>query len=267
MAGALAELRRHVLARDFRSINPLSARVILLEAGPRIMASFPEDLSAKAVDQLEELGVEIRTGTKVTGIDAAGVHLGSEIIPCSVVLWGAGVRATSLTNTLGVPLDKAGRVLVEPDCAIPGHSDAFAIGDASYLEDEKKRPLPGVSPVAMQEARHVARWITRTVRNRNAAAEIPRDPFHYVDKGSMATIGRSRAIAQTGRMHLSGFVAWLAWLFVHIWFLVGFRNRIVVMLTWFWSYVTYQRGARLITGQAHAATSSREAKRETPPST
>ena len=267
MAGALAELRRHVLAKDFRSINPGSARVILLEAGPRIMASFPEDLSAKAVDQLEELGVEIRTGTKVTSIDEAGVHLGAEIIPCSVVLWGAGVRATSLTKTLGVPLDKSGRVLVERDCAIPGHGDAFAIGDASYLEDEKKRPLPGVSPVAMQEARHVARWITRTVRNGNAAGEIPRDPFHYVDKGSMATIGRSRAIAQTGRMHLSGFIAWLAWLFVHIWFLVGFRNRIVVMLTWFWSYVTYKRGARLITGQAHASMSSSTAEPAAPPPT
>jgi NADH dehydrogenase len=247
MAGALAELRRHVLAKDFRSINPRSARVILIEAGPRIMASFPEDLSVKAKEQLEELGVEIRTAAKVTGIDDAGVHLGAETIPCAVVLWGAGVRATALTKTLGVALDKSGRVLVEKDCAIPGHEDAFAIGDASYLEDEHQRPLPGVSPVAMQEARHVARWITRTVRS---ASAITRDPFRYVDKGSMATIGRSRAIAQTGRMHLSGFLAWLAWLFVHIWFLVGFRSRIVVMFTWFWSYVTYKRGARLITSYA-----------------
>ena len=208
------------------------------------MASFPEDLSAKATEQLEELGVEIRTGVRVTNIDGDGVHLdAAETLPCSVVLWGAGVRATSLAKTLGVRVDKTGRVLVDKDCSIPGRAGAFAIGDTAYLEDDHGKPLPGVSPVAMQQARHVARWITRTVRARREAV---REPFRYTDKGSMATIGRSRAIAWTGRMHLSGFVAWLAWLFVHIWFLVGFRSRIVVMFTWFWSYVTYRRGARLI---------------------
>jgi NADH dehydrogenase len=242
LAGALAELAKYVLAEDFRHIDPGAARVLLIEAGPRILAGFPEELADKAREQLEDLGVELKTGAKVTNIDRTGIYLdGGEKIDCSVVLWGAGVRATGLTQTLGVELDRSGRVKVEPDCTIPGYPDAFAIGDcALFLEDGK--PLPGVSPVAMQQARTVARSILR------AEQDKPKIVFHYFDKGSMATIGRSRAIAQMKRMQMSGFLAWLAWLFVHIWYLVGFRNRIVVMLTWFWSYVTYRRGARLITG-------------------
>jgi NADH dehydrogenase len=242
LAGALAELSRYVLDTDFRVIRPEKAKVRLLEAGPRILASFSEELSTSAVEQLAEIGVEVRTGAKVTKIDNTGVYLEGEKIACSVVLWGAGVRATALTKTLGVELDRAGRVVVEKDLTIPKHPEAYVIGDtAAFLHDGGK-PLPGVSPVAMQQARTVAKSIRR------ALEEKPRLDFSYFDKGSMATIGRKRAIAEMGKMRLSGFVAWMAWLFIHIWYLIGFRNRIVVLFTWFWSYVTYRRGARLITG-------------------
>lgn len=252
LAGALAELSRFVLAKDFRSVNPKLAKVRLLEAGERILPSFSEDLSRRAVEQLEELLVEVRTGTKVVGIDQSGVTLeGGRRIPASIVLWGAGVRATPLTKTLGVQLDRGGRVVVEPDLTMPGHPEAFCIGDACCFLHDGGNPLPGVSPVAMQMARTAAKSIVCAMKGRE------RVRFHYFDKGSMATIGRSRAIAQTGRMHMSGFLAWMAWLLVHIWFLIGFRNRFVVMFTWFWSYVTYRRGARLITNhavRAHADT-------------
>jgi NADH dehydrogenase len=243
MAGALSELSRFALARDFRSINPKSSRIILVEMGDRILPSFSEDLSAKAARQLEELGVEIRTKTKVTNIDAAGVHLGDDFIATSNVVWGAGVRATPLTQRFGVPLDRAGRIIVEPDCSIPGHPEVFAIGDtAAYLHQDGK-PLPGVSPVAMQQARYVARKIQAIARG-----EGWNEKFHYVDKGSMATIGRSRAIAEIGKLKLSGFLAWWAWLVVHLIFLIGFRNRLGVLFDWTYSYFTYQRGVRLITG-------------------
>jgi NADH:quinone reductase (non-electrogenic) len=245
LAGALAELSRFVLARDFRAIRPDSARILLLEGGSRILASFPEELSARATEQLEELGVHVRTGATVTRIERDGVWLGGEHLPASVVIWAAGVRATPITGTLGVDIDRAGRVPVLPDLTIKGHPDAFVIGDAALVLDARGQPLPGVSPVAMQEARTVARSIALGIDGK------PRVSFHYFDKGSMATIGRSRAIAQMGRIRLSGFLAWLAWLTVHLWYLIGFRNRFVVMFTWFWSYVTYRRGARLITDRRH----------------
>jgi NADH dehydrogenase len=240
LAGALAELARHVLARDFRTIDPSKAKVYLLEAGPRILPSFPEDLAARAVAQLEQLGVEVRTGAPVTDVEERGLRLGGDAIACSVILWAAGVRANPLTRTLGANLDRTGRVVVDRDLRIPGHPRAFVIGDAARFDDPEGKPLPGVSPVAMQEARAVARSIVRLVEGKEPL------PFRYVDKGELATVGRSRAIALIGRVHLSGFIAWVAWLLVHIFYLIGFKNRVVVMVVWAWSYITYRRGSRLI---------------------
>ncbi len=240
LAGALAELARHVLARDFRTIDPSKAKVYLLEAGPRILPSFPEDLAARAVAQLEQLGVEVRAGARVTDVGENRLRLEGETIACSVILWAAGVRANPLTRTLGANLDRTGRVVVDRDLRIPGHSRAFVIGDAARLDDAEGKPLPGVSPVAMQEARAVAKSIGRIVAGKEPL------PFRYVDKGELATVGRSRAIALIGRLHLSGFIAWVTWLFVHIFYLIGFKNRVVVMIVWAWSYITYRRGSRLI---------------------
>jgi NADH dehydrogenase len=242
LAGAIAELARFVLARDFRSVNPRSAEILLLEGGPKILPSFAPDLSESALRQLTAIGVKVRTGAQVTNIDEGGVYLGDEKIRAATVIWGAGVRATSLTARLGVPLDRAGRILIERDLTLPGQTRVFAIGDMTYLEQDGK-PLPGVSPVAMQMGRHVACNI------QNDLAGRPYEEFRYLDKGSMATIGRKAAIAELGKLHLSGFIAWMAWLMVHIFFLIGFRNRAIVIFNWAWSYFTYQRGARLITGR------------------
>lgn len=242
LAGAIAELARFVLARDFRNIRPEAAEILLLEAGPRILPSFAPDLSESAERQLTELGVKVRTGALVTNIDEHGVYLGDEIIKAATVIWGAGVRATALTARLGAPLNRAGHVLINRDLTLPGYHNAFAIGDMTYLEQDGK-PLPGVSPVAMQMGRCVARNI------KNDLAGKPYEEFRYLDKGSMATIGRKAAIAELGKLHLSGFMAWMAWLLVHIFFLIGFRNRFAVIFNWAWSYFTYQRGARLITGR------------------
>jgi NADH dehydrogenase len=241
-SGAFSELSKFVLDKDFRSIQPRETRVILLEAGPRILSAFPEDLSRHAVEQLQELGVEVRTGAMVTSIDDDGVHLGAERIETSTVVWAAGVSVTPLARSLGTPLDRQGRAIVGADLTIPGHPEVFAIGDMAHFEQDGK-PVPGLSPVAMQQARSAARAIKATL------AGQPRKRFRYVDKGTMATIGRSRAVAEAKGIHLHGFIAWLAWLFVHIWYLIGFRNRVIVMFEWLWSYVTYKRGARLITGQ------------------
>jgi NADH dehydrogenase len=243
LAGAIAELSKFVLDRDFRRIVPWQARVRLLEAGPRILPSFPEDLADSALAQLHELGVEVSTGARVTAIAENAVHLeGGEVIPCAAALWAAGVRGRALARTLGAPVDPAGRVIVEPDLSIPGHPRVFVIGDAACFRGEGGQPLPGVSQVAMQQARCVARTIRRAIVGRDSV------PFRYFDKGQMATIGRRRAVAMIQRMRMSGLLAWLAWLLVHIWYLIGFRNRLVVMITWAWSYFTYRRGARLITG-------------------
>jgi NADH dehydrogenase len=242
LAGAIAELSHFVLARDFRNIYPEEAEILMLEGGPKILPSFSPDLSKSAHRQLAELGVRVRTGAQVTDIDERGVHLGAERIRAATVIWAAGVRATALTERLGAPLDRAGRVLVNADLTVPGHRNIFAIGDMTYLEQDGK-PLPGVSPVAMQMGRCVARNI------QNDLAGKPYEEFRYFDKGSMATIGRKAAVAEIGKLHLSGFIAWMAWLTVHIFFLIGFRNRFAVLFNWAWSYFTYQRGARLITGR------------------
>jgi NADH:quinone reductase (non-electrogenic) len=242
LAGAIAELSHFVLARDFRKIYPEEAEILLLEGGPKILPSFAPDLSKSAHRQLSELGVRVLTGAKVTGIDEHGVYLGAESIKAATVIWAAGVRATALTERLGAPLDRAGRVLINRDLTVPGHHNVFAVGDMTYLEQDGK-PLPGVSPVAMQMGRRVAGNI------RNDLAGKPYEEFRYFDKGNMATIGRKAAIAEIGKLHLSGFIAWMAWLVVHIFFLIGFRNRFMVLFNWAWSYFTYQRGARLITGR------------------
>jgi NADH dehydrogenase len=242
LAGAIAELARFVLARDFRNIHPEAAEILLLEGGPKILPSFAPDLSESAHRQLANLGVKVRTGAQVTNIDEHGVYLSDETIRAATVIWAAGVRSTALTARLGAPLDRAGRVLVNRDLTVPGHHNVFAIGDMTYLEQDGK-PMPGVSPVAMQMGRLVARNI------QNDLAGKPYKEFRYFDKGSMATIGRKAAIAELGKLHLSGFIAWMAWLMVHIFFLIGFRNRFAVIFNWAWSYFTYQRGARLITGR------------------
>jgi NADH dehydrogenase len=241
LAGALSELAKFVLDRDFRRIDPSAATVHLIEAGPRLLPSFPTDLAESAVSQLRELGVVVRTGAAVTSIEPGVVVLGDERIHCSTVVWAAGVRAAPFTKALGVPLDKMGRVLVEKDLSVPGYPRVFVIGDAARLDGKDGKALPGVSPVAMQQARTVAKSIRRLLVGKDAVT------FEYFDKGTMATIGRRRAIAMIDRMHMSGFIAWMAWLLVHIWYLIGFKNRIVVMITWAWSYVTYRRGARIIT--------------------
>lgn len=243
VAGALAELGRFVLARDFRKVRPEDVRVLLLEAAPRILPPFTPKLAKEAVEQLEELGVEVRTGAMVTNIDEEGVHLGEELLPASTVIWAAGVRPRPIARSLGVELDRAGRVMVGPDCSIPGHPEAFVIGDLAHMMGEDGKPLPGLAPVAMQQGRFVAETIARDLAGKKRKA------FHYRDKGMMATIGRSRAVAQTRRLRMSGYVAWVSWIFVHLWFLAGFRNRVAVFFNWFWSYITYRRGARLITGR------------------
>jgi NADH dehydrogenase len=251
LAGAIAELATFVLARDFRLINADATRVILIEAGERILPAFTPDLSEHARQSLCNMGVEVRTGFSVSGIDAQGVNLApsgaeqsSERIEASTVLWAAGVRANALCAELGLEVDRQGRAKVLQDCSLPGHPEVFVIGDAArFVPEGEEQPLPGVSPVALQQARFVARQITRSIEARE------REQFRYFDKGTMATIGRSRAVAQLGRLHLTGFIAWLAWLGLHIFYLIGFRNRIVVMLDWAWAYFAYRRGSRLITGR------------------
>jgi NADH:ubiquinone reductase (H+-translocating) len=251
LAGAIAEIARQVMKSDFRAIDPRETRVLLVEAGPRVLATFPESLSAHALDQLVKRGVEVRTRTRVTAIDGDAVLLGhppaGERIASETVLWAAGVAASPLVASLGARRDSAGRVFVESDLSIPGHPEIFVIGDAATLTDAKGEPLPGVAPVAMQQGRYVARVIARSLTGAR------REPFVYRDKGNLATIGRAAAVAHIGRLKLWGFAAWLLWLVVHILYLVGFRNRVVVLLDWAWAYVTMSRGARLITGNIDAA--------------
>ena len=243
MAGAFAEIARHSLARDFRRIDPRTARVVLVEAGPRILPTYPEGLSEDAVRQLEALGVQVWRGAAVTAIDAEGVQLGAERLAARTVVWAAGVEASPLARSLGVPLDRAGRVPVAADLTVPGHPDVFVVGDLAAVEHDG-RPVPGVAPAAVQMGAHAAANLLRSLRGE------PLRPFRYRDKGSLATIGRSRAVAVLGRrLTLTGFPAWAAWLAVHIFFLIGFRNRLVVLFTWAWAWLTYQRSARLIVGR------------------
>ncbi len=245
LAGTLAEISRHALAHEFHAIDPKRTRIVLLEGGPRVLPAYAEDLSRSAEQQLRHLGVEVKTSTLVTGIEPSAVMVGQTRLPAAVILWAAGVSASSLGKKLGVPVDRAGRVLVNPDLSIPGHPEVFVIGDLAALKDENGKWLPGVAPVAMQQGKAAARNIAHDLKRQ------PRRNFHYVDKGSLATIGRSAGIAQFGKLHISGFLAWLSWLFVHIFFLIGFRNRVLVFIQWAWSYFTYERGARLITGDTN----------------
>ena len=249
LAGACAELARHVLKSDFRRIDPTQARIILIEAGPRVLAHLPPKLSASAQRQLEKLGVEVRTGTKVNNITQCRVELeNGQVIEAENIIWGAGVSASPLTKKLGAELDRAGRVKVNPDLSLPGHPEVFAIGDMALVLDDEGKPVPGVSPAAMQMAKHVARIIRTELEQRTA-----RPPFKYWDKGTMATIGRSAAVAKIGRIEFNGFLAWAAWLFVHLIFLIGFRNRLAVLLQWAYSYLAYKRGARIVTGLSEEA--------------
>lgn len=242
LAGALGEISRQTIARDFRIIDPTKARILLLEGGPRILSTYPESLSGRAQAQLERIGVEVRTRAMVTRATPDAVWLGGEQIRCRTMLWAAGAAAAPLGNTLGVPLDRVGRVLVEPDLSIPGHPEAFVVGDLCAFLHQTGAPLPGLAPVAIQQGRAAAENVLHRL------AGQPTRPFHYRDKGSMATIGRAAAVAVIGRVQLSGLLAWVTWLLVHIISLIGFRNRVLVLLQWAWAYVSWQRGARLITG-------------------
>jgi NADH:ubiquinone reductase (H+-translocating) len=244
LAGALAEIARQTLKHDFRTIDPAQSRIVLLEGGPRVLPTFPEDLSASAVEQLQRLGVEVRSGAMVTAITPTEVRIGQEgeAIETRTALWAAGVQASPLLRTLGVPLDRNGRVAVEPDLTLPGHPEVYVIGDAALSTHQGGKPLPGVAQVAIQGGRQAAENIWRTIRG------LPRRPFRYRNLGNMATIGRRAAVADLGWLRFGGFFAWVLWLLVHIFWLIGFDNRVLVFIRWAWSYFTYQRGARLITG-------------------
>jgi NADH dehydrogenase len=273
LAGTLAEISRHALAHEYRAIDPKMAHILLLEGGPRVLPAYSEDLSRSAQEQLQHLGVEVRTSSVVTQIEPGVIHIGGTRLSATVILWAAGVAASPLGKKLDTPVDRAGRVLVRKDLSLPGHPEIFVIGDLAALNDENGKMLPGVAPVAIQQGNYVAKLIRREIKSSpetprpdssvtgpgapflasfaGSADVESRPPFHYWDKGSLATIGRAAAVAQFGKIHISGFIAWLAWLFVHILFLIGFRNRLLVFIQWAWSYVTYERGARLITGSTY----------------
>lgn len=248
MAGALTEISKVTLVRDFRHIDSSQARVILLDAAPRVLPTFAPDLSESALEQLQGIGVDVRLGMMVDRIDETGVTLKTgEKIPARTIVWAAGNAASPLGASLGVPLDRMGRVIVNADLSIPGHPEVFVIGDAAHFASGGGAPLPGLSPVAMQQGRHVAKCIRALL----AGGWAPK--FEYFDKGTMATIGRHAAVADAGFMHFTGFLAWLAWLLVHVLFLVSFRNKLIVLSNWAWQYITFGRGARLITGREWSA--------------
>jgi NADH dehydrogenase len=241
MAGAIAEISRYTLAKDFRHIVPSQARIILIEGEPRLLAAYPPDLSESARKQLVDLGVEVRTSTRATNLTEDGLQIGNEFIPCRVKIWAAGNNASFVGKTLGARTDRVGRLVVNDDLTIPGHPEVQVIGDLANFTHQTGAPLPGISPVAMQQGRHAARNVLAMVKERKPQR------FRYWDKGTMATIGRNKAVADLKFVHLSGRPAWLAWLFVHIVFLVGFRNRLLVLFQWAWAYLTFDKGARLIT--------------------
>ncbi len=242
LAGTLAEIARHTLQREFRNVDPQQSRVLLLEAGPRVLASFPASLSAKALAQLHKLGVEVRTSAPVTQIDADSITVADERIATHTVLWAAGVAASALGQSLNAPLDRVGRVVVAPDLSVPAHPDIFVAGDLASVHSDGK-PVPGVAPAAKQMGVHVARMLQARLQGR------PTSAFRYRDYGNLATIGRRAAVVDFGRLRFSGFLAWVFWLTAHIFFLIGFRNRIVVLIDWAWAYWSYQRNARIIVGR------------------
>ena len=244
LAGTLAEIARHTLKGEYRRIDPRNARVVLVEGNDRVLSTYPPDLSERARAQLERLGVTVWLGKRVVGIDADGVDLGGERLAAKTVIWCAGVAANPLGASLGVPLDRSGRVLVEPDLTVPGHPEIQVVGDLAFVASHQP-PVPGVAPAAKQMGRHAARNILAELGGR------PRQPFRYRDYGQLATIGRSKAVAMFGRLRLWGWLAWIAWLTAHIYFLFGFRNRLVVLIDWAWSYWTFERSARIVTRATH----------------
>jgi NADH dehydrogenase len=247
LAGAIAEIARHTVSKDFRNFDPREARVILLEGGPRVLGTYGEDLSRRAQRSLEKLGVEVRTNAIATDVTPTNVCIGDETIAAYTTLWAAGVAASPLGRQLGVEVDRSGRVPVQPDLTVAGHPEIYVVGDLAAFKKSDGSMLPGIAPVAIQAGTHAARNIVRDLERR------PREPFHYFERGTMATIGRAAAVADLRGIHLSGFLAWMAWLVVHIFFLIGFENRMLVLVQWAWSYLSYERGARLITGPWHAA--------------
>jgi NADH:ubiquinone reductase (H+-translocating) len=244
LAGMMPEITRKAMRDDFRRFDPASARVILVEGGPRLLPQFPAHLSARAQRDLESLGVRVITGQNATVVDDEGVTLsGGERILAHTVFWGAGNQASPIASSLGVPLDRAGRVIVESDLSVPGYDTVFAVGDVAHVMQSNGQPVPSVAPAANQMGAHAARGILADLQ------EVPRTPFRYFNKGDLATIGRHRAVAKVGSVTMQGFVAWVAWLFIHILYLAGFRNRLTVFVQWAYQYFTYQRGVRLITGR------------------
>lgn len=240
MAGAIAEIANKTLFKNFRRIKPERSKIYLVEALPHILPMYPESLAIHAEEDLKEMGVRVITGKKVTNITEEGVQIEDEFIPSVNIIWAAGNQASPLLKSLDVPLDRAGRVLVEPDLSIPGHPEVFVIGDASSSKGKDGKPLPGIAPTAIQQGKYAAKII------KNQIPKEDRPPFNYFDKGSMATIGTKKAIAMMGKLKITGFMAWLAWCFIHIVYLIGFRNRFTVMLEWFYCFITGQRGVRLI---------------------
>lgn len=245
LAGALGEITRYTLNHDFHHIDPGATRVILIEAGPRLLAAFHEDLARKAKRDLEKLGVQIWTGCRVTEVNAQGVRIGEEWVQAKTVIWAAGVKPSPLNAQLESPLDKQGRVMVREDFSLPTTANIFVIGDQAALNDANGKPLPGLAPVALQEGR----WLARLLRARAKNSDAKITPFRYIDKGQMATIGRKSAVVEIGRIRFGGFLAWWTWLLIHVYFLIGFKNRFFVIWEWAYSYLTYKRGARLITRQ------------------
>ena len=241
LAGSISDISKRYMEHDFRAIDPAKARIILLEGGPRVLPAYPEDLSASAERQLTDMGVEVRTNAMVTNVEPGLVTVGKEKIPASVILWAAGVSASPLGRMLGAPVDRAGRVLVEPDLSVPGHPEVLVAGDLAAVKMGETKWVPGLAPAAIQMGKFAARQVRKSIEGK------PREKFVYWDKGTLATIGRSRAVADLGKLHFSGYFAWLAWLFIHLFFLIGFRNRFLVMSEWAWAYLTYNQGARLIT--------------------
>jgi NADH:ubiquinone reductase (H+-translocating) len=242
LAGAIAEIARHTVKQDFRTFDPAQARIVLVESGPRVLGTYPPDLSARAQRSLEKLGVEVLTGVLATDLTDERVRIGEQVLESHTILWAAGVAASSLGSQLGVEVDRSGRVPVEPDLTAPGHPNVFVVGDLAAIHQPDGSPLPGIAPVAIQAGQTAAANIWRSIQGK------PRQRFRYIDRGTMATIGRAAAVADIRGVHLSGFLAWMAWLVVHIFYLIGFENRLLVLLQWAWSYLSYERGARLITG-------------------